>query len=278
MPANRTPDADHPPDAASGAPAHGRTDATYAGEADPAEAAPGLLALTWPVAMGYVPLGMVFGFLFVQAGGAWWLALAVSALVYAGAAQFVMIPMLAATMPATTIALAVAVVNLRHVFYGLSLLDRLPHAGWRRWYLAFALTDETYSLLTATRAGTGGATMARIAAANQGWWLLGTALGALVGEQAEVPLAGLDFALAALFAVLTVEQWRARASAAPLWVGIVAYAGATLAAPKHALALSILASIAAGALWREKPGSGGEPGRRVSDARDDPAAAPETVR
>lgn len=262
MPRNRTPDAAPLPDAAPSVPGRGRSGATDARETAPAEAAPGLLALTWPVAMGYVPLGMVFGFLFVQAGGAWSLALAVSALVYAGAAQFVMIPMLAAAMPAMTIALAVAVVNLRHVFYGLSLLDRLPHAGWRRWYLAFALTDETYSLLTATSAGTDGAAMARIAAANQGWWLLGTALGALVGEQAEVPLAGLDFALAALFAVLTVEQWRARASAAPLWVGLVAYAGATLAAPKHALALAILASIAAGAVWREKPGSGGVPGRR----------------
>lgn len=277
MPANRTPDADPPPDAASSASARGRPGAAHPGEARPTSTAPGLLALTWPVAMGYVPLGMVFGFLFVQAGGAWWLALAVSALVYAGAAQFVMIPMLAAAMPAMTIALAVAVVNLRHVFYGLSLLDRLPHAGWRRWYLAFALTDETYSLLTATSAGTDGATMARIAAANQGWWLLGTALGALLGEQAEVPLAGLDFALAALFAVLTVEQWRARASAAPLWVGVVAYAGATLAAPKHALALAILASIAAGALWRQKPGSDGEPGRRVRTTAAERTEPPENA-
>lgn len=213
-------------------------------------AARGLLALTWPVAMGYVPLGMVFGFLFVQAGGDWWLALAISALVYAGAAQFTMIPMLAASMPAATIALAVAVVNLRHVFYGLSLLDRVPHAGWRRWYLAFALTDETYSLLTATGARDDGASMARIAAANQGWWLLGTALGALVGERAEVPLAGLDFALAALFAVLAVEQWRNRASAAPLWVAVGSYGAASLLAPAHALALAILASILAGVAWR----------------------------
>lgn len=254
MPPDRTPDADPPRDAAPSAPVSACPDAAHRADRPPGAAAPGLLALTWPVAMGYVPLGMVFGFLFVQAGGAWWLALAVSALVYAGAAQFTMIPMLAASMPAATIALAVAVVNLRHVFYGLSLLDRLPHAGWRRWYLAFALTDETYSLLTAMRADTDGAAMARIAAANQGWWLLGTALGAVVGEQAEVPLAGLDFALAALFAVLAVEQWRARASAAPLWVGLAAYAGATMAAPTHALALAILASIVAGAFW--KPAAG----------------------
>lgn len=218
----------------------------------PQTPATGTLALTWPVAMGYVPLGMVFGFLFAQAGGAWWLALTVSALVYAGAAQFTMIPMLAASMPAVTIALAVAVVNLRHVFYGLSLLERVPSAGWRRWYLAFALTDETYSLLTTLGPDTGGRVMVRIAAINQGWWMLGTLLGALAGERASVPLAGLDFALAALFAVLAVEQWRARASAAPLWVALLAYGAASALAPAHALALSILASIAAGLLWRER--------------------------
>ena len=85
-----------------------------------------LLSLTTPVAMGYIPLGMVFGFLFVQAGGAAWLAVLSSIVVYAGAAQYMMVPMLAAGLPVGTIALATAVVNLRHVFYGLSLLDRLP--------------------------------------------------------------------------------------------------------------------------------------------------------
>lgn len=107
-----------------------------------------LLSLTLPVAMGYVPLGIVFGFLFVQAGGAWWLAVASSVLVFAGAAQYMMIPMLVAQLPVATIALATLVVNLRHVFYGLSLLQRFPASGPLRWYMVFALTDETYSVLT----------------------------------------------------------------------------------------------------------------------------------
>jgi hypothetical protein len=89
-----------------------------------------LLSLTTPVAMGYIPLGMVFGFLFVQAGGAAWLAVLSSIVVYAGAAQYMMVPMLAAGLPVGAIALATAVVNLRHVFYGLSLLDRLPEQAW----------------------------------------------------------------------------------------------------------------------------------------------------
>jgi len=100
----------------------------------PARAA---LTLTAPVAMGYVPLGMVFGFLFVQAGGAWWLALSSSLFVYAGASQYMMIPLLAANTPIGTIALATLIVNSRHMFYGLSLLKKLPEHAIARWYLVF---------------------------------------------------------------------------------------------------------------------------------------------
>lgn len=191
-----------------------------------------VLTLSIPVAMGYVPLGMVFGFLFVQAGAVWWLAVTASVLVFAGAAQFMMVPMLALGLPLASIALATLVVNLRHVFYGLSLLDKLPHQTLARWYLVFALTDETYSLLTTLPPGTSTRQMVSVAGVNQGWWVLGTLLGALIGTQAQVPLVGLDFALAALFAVLAVEQWRSAHNAAPLWVALLSYALAQALMPQ----------------------------------------------
>jgi predicted branched-subunit amino acid permease len=73
-------------------------------------------------------------------------------------------------------------------------------------------------------------------------------MGALIGAQAQVTLAGLDFALASLFAVLTVEQWRSRQSSAPLWVALAAYAVAYKVAPAHALVVAIALSMAAG-VW-----------------------------
>ena len=210
------------------------------------------LALTAPVAMGYIPLGMVFGFLFVQAGAHWSLAVLSSLLVYAGAAQYMMIPMIAAGLPVATIALATLVVNLRHVFYGLSLLSRFPKNGWLRWYMVFALTDETYSLLTTLPKSTSDRQMAWLALINHGWWVLGSALGAIIGAQAQLTLAGLDFVLAALFAVLTVEQWRTRKNAAPLWVALAAYALAYPLAGKHALVMAIALSVAAAMFWPAK--------------------------
>ena len=217
---------------------------------DPDRAALSVLALTAPVAMGYIPLGTVFGFLFVQAGASGWLAIVASLAVYAGAAQYMMIPMIAAGLPVGSIALATLIVNLRHIFYGLSLLDKFPRRKLLRWYMVFALTDETYSLLTTLPATTGDRQKALIALLNQGWWVLGTALGALLGAQAQITLAGLDFVLASLFAVLTVEQWRTRKSPAPLWVALAAYAIAYPLAARHALVISIALSIVAAMVWQ----------------------------
>jgi 4-azaleucine resistance transporter AzlC len=211
-----------------------------------------VLSLTAPVAMGYIPLGTVFGFLFVQAGAEWWLAILASLFVFAGAAQYMMIPMLAAGLSVGTIALATMIVNLRHVFYGLSLLHKLPQKKLLRWYMIFALTDETYSVLTTIPDTTSPKKMALVALLNHFWWVLGTVIGAVIGAQAQIALVGLDFVLAALFAVLTVEQWRTKKSPVPLWVALAAYTVAYFLAAKHALVISIALSIIAGMLWQPK--------------------------
>jgi 4-azaleucine resistance transporter AzlC len=217
---------------------------------DPPANALSILALTTPVAMGYIPLGTVFGFLFVQAGAQWWQAILASVVVYAGAAQYMMIPMMSAGLSISAIALATAIVNLRHVFYGLSLLDKLPRRGPLRWYMVFGLTDETYSVLTSLPDETSPKKMAAVTMLNQCWWVLGTGIGAVIGAQAKIPLNGLDFVLACLFAVLTVEQWRNRKTSAPLWVALAAYAGAWALSPKNALAIAIAFCVGAALLWR----------------------------
>ena len=205
--------------------------------------------------MGYVPLGMVFGFLFVQAGGAWYLALVASLWLYAGASQFAMIPMLAAGLPVASLALAALVINLRHVFYGLSLLDRQPPHRLARLYLIFALTDETYSLVTTLSPRPSATQMVMLAALNQGWWVLGTLLGAWLGQQLPVSLAGLEFALAALFAVLTVEQWRATRQWLPLVIAPASYAVLLWWWPNQALLLAMAVSLMASLVWAARQGA-----------------------
>ncbi|WP_215778857.1 AzlC family ABC transporter permease [Paludibacterium sp. B53371] len=199
----------------------------------------GAFTLSIPIAMGYVPLGMVYGFLFVKAGAAWWLATLASVLVFAGAAQYMAIPLLAAGVPISTLAFATLVINLRHLFYGLSLLDHMPRGRAARAYLAWALTDETYSVLTSLPARTADRKLVGIALLNHGWWVLGATLGALIGARAQISLKGLDFTVAALFAMLAIEQWRSTRQPLPILCAVASYALAQWWLPAQALAVAI---------------------------------------
>lgn len=218
--------------------------------ADPALPTPRLstLALSIPIAMGYVPLGVVFGFLLVQAGAAWWVPPLASLLVFAGAAQFMVIPMLAIEASLWTIVLATFIVNLRHIFYGLSLLHMLPTHPLARAYIIWTLTDENYSVITTLPADTNSAQLVGVAMLNHGWWVLGAFLGAAIGMRTPTAINGIEFSLAALFAVLTVEQWRATGRTTPIFVAILSYAAARMVAPSQALLVAIGLSVIVGAL------------------------------
>ena len=100
-----------------------------------------------PVFAGYIVLGIGFGILLKTKGyGLLWAALS-SVFVYAGSLQYVMVNLIAAGAPLITTALTAVMVNARHLFYGISMIDRYKGAGKKKPYLIFALTDETYSLV-----------------------------------------------------------------------------------------------------------------------------------
>ncbi len=201
--------------------------------------------LSIPVLIGYVPLGIVFGFLFVQAGGPWWVPPIASFMIYGGAVQYMMVPMLAAGLPIAAIGIATLTVNLRHVFYGVSILHKVPHRGWKKWAVAFLLTDETYSLLCSLPEGTPIRRILWLCVFDWSWWILGSFLGAVLGSQIPTQLAGLDFVLCSLFAMLLCEQWRARTSSLPLWTALISYVVAYALSQDNALALSMAFCFAA---------------------------------
>ena len=93
--------------------------------------------------------------------------------------------------------------------------------------------------------------MVSVAMLNHAWWVLGAALGAAIGARAQVTIPGIDFSLAALFAVLAVEQWRATRNATSLAVAVVSYVAAALVVPAQALAVSITACAMAGIALRK---------------------------
>jgi len=171
-------------------------------------AAPRAFKASIPVLLGYVAIGFGFGLLAVNTGYPAWFALFMSVFVYAGAAQYIGIGLFAAGASLAEIALVTLVVNLRHAAYGLSLIKPYAKHPRIRPYLVFALTDETYALLSSAseedRAD--GNFLLMVSGFNQLYWVTGTALGSLAGALIPYRIDGLDFALTAMFLVLAVEQ------------------------------------------------------------------------
>lgn len=108
------------------------------------------LKTTIPVFLGYIPLGVAFGLLLSGAGYHWIYAFLRGLFIYAGSAQFLAVALLAAEAGFADFAVATLLLNLRHSFYGLSMLEKFSDLGKVKPYLIFALTDETYALLTTT--------------------------------------------------------------------------------------------------------------------------------
>jgi len=165
-----------------------------------------VLRSSLPVAFGYVPLGMAFGVLMTNLGYGWWWAPLMGVVIYAGSAQFLAVALLSAGAGALEAGVAALLLNLRHVFYGLTMRDRYRDLGPARAYAVFGLTDETFSLLTGLSGGK--AFVLGITAVNQFWWVLGCLIGALIGPRLPFSTQGLAFSLTALFAVLLIEQLR----------------------------------------------------------------------
>ncbi|MGC3874404.1 AzlC family ABC transporter permease [Halomonas sp. GXIMD04776] len=199
---------------------------------------------TLPVMFGYLPLGAAFGILFMQLGHPWWMALVMSLFIYAGAGQFMAVTLLANHAGLLEVAVATFMLNSRHLFYGLSLLKRFKGAGWRKPYLIFALTDETYSLLTnqgrQQQDAEDHANAWRISFLNQLWWVLGTLAGAIAGALLDFDSRGIEFALTALFIVLTLEQASRLRRALPFVIALATGIGALILLPEQHLLLGAI--------------------------------------
>lgn len=179
------------------------------------------LRLTLPVMCGYLFLGVAFGATLAQAGfGAQW-ALLISALVYAGSLQFVMVPFLASGASLATVFLTALLVNARHIFYGVSFIDRFKRMGKLRPYMIFSLTDETYSVFCGLSQEESDGVMIRVAAYDQLYWIAGSVAGALLAQGLPFDLTGIDFSMTALFIVICVERIMNKADRMPAAIGAV---------------------------------------------------------
>ena len=182
------------------------------------------LLSTLPVLTGYLVLGFGFGIILKSAGGSIWLAAAMSTLIYAGSMQYVAIGLLSGGASLITAAITTLMVNARHLFYGISMLDKYRDVGARKPYLIFALTDETYSLVCTDDLPVPAAQRRTyyflVSLLNHLYWISGSVLGALIGSLVQFNSEGIDFALTALFLTVFLDQWLSTKKHAPALIGV----------------------------------------------------------
>lgn len=168
------------------------------------------MRLGLPIFLGYVPVAIAFGMLARTAGLSWGQATACSALVLAGAGQFVALSLMQSGADVAAILIATGVINLRYVLFGAAMSPYLRHASVpAQASLAFSVTDETFAINIADhQAGTAdGLTMAGVGAVSWMGWVAGTIIGSVLGGLVGDPSAwGVGFAMPAMFTALLVGQ------------------------------------------------------------------------
>ncbi|MBQ6989415.1 MAG: AzlC family ABC transporter permease [Clostridia bacterium] len=180
---------------------------------------------TVPVLTGYVVLGFGFGIIMKANGFGILLTLAMSIFIYAGSMQYVTVGLLTGGASLVTAALTTLMVNARHLFYGISMLEHYKGTGRRKPYLIFALTDETYSLVCDGKPELPAEERNRyyflVSLFDHVYWIAGSAAGAVVGTLVKFDSEGIDFALTALFVTVFLEQWLSTKKHLPALIGVV---------------------------------------------------------
>lgn len=207
-----------------------------------------------PILIGFFPVGIAYGLLMQQAGYNFLWSGACSLFVLAGSLQFLMVTFFAGSVSLATVAVLALLLNSRHIFYGLSFIDKFRSFGPWRWFLIYSLCDENYSLHCSHDFGPD---------VNEKWayvltaafvtfyWVALSMLGGLVGALIPFDTTGIDFALTALFTVIVVDQLRGARTRIPAVVAAVSSIGALLLlGPDKFLLPSLLVTVAALTLLR----------------------------
>lgn len=165
---------------------------------------------TLPILAGFGFLGFTYGVLMNVSGFPFWYTMIMSLTVFAGSMQFVAVNLLlGAFNPIQAFAMTL-MINARHMFYGISMLDRYRNVGKKGIYLIFGMCDESFSVNYTADIPVGvdeGWFMFFVTLLNQCYWFIGSSLGAILGSLIPFSTEGLDFVLTAMFVVIFMDQW-----------------------------------------------------------------------
>lgn len=178
---------------------------------------------TVPIAVGFLFLGMSYGFLMRSKGFSVFYPMLMSFFIFAGSMEFVTVNLLLSAFDPVRGFFLALMVNARHLFYGISMLDKYKGTGWKKFYLIYGMCDESFTIncsVTPPPDVDRGWFMFFVTLLNQIYWVSGATLGALLGYVVRFDTKGIEFVMTALFIVMFLNQWEETKDHRPALTGV----------------------------------------------------------
>ena len=178
---------------------------------------------TLPVLTGYLVLGISYSVLITSKGFPFWVPMLTSLAIYAGSMEFVLVNILMGTFDLLQAFVMTIMINARHLFYGISMLEQYKNLGFKRLTLIYGLTDETFSIVCGVqppRDVDKNWFMMFVTLLDHSYWFIGCTLGGIFGSVLNFNTKGLDFAMTALFVVIFIEHWQKEKNRIPALLGL----------------------------------------------------------
>ena len=183
---------------------------------------------TIPILAGFWFLGLAYGIYMNVSGFSVIYPMVMSLIIFGGSLEFVAVEMLMSPFaPVQTIVMTL-LIQARHLFYGISMLDRFKGMGWKKYYLIFGMCDETFSINYTARIPEDvdrGWFYFFVTLLNHFYWFSGATIGGLLGNLLQFDTEGLDFVMTAMFVVIFMEQWLKEKHHVSAWIGLAASVG-----------------------------------------------------
>ena len=183
------------------------------------------LPYSLPICIGFLFIAMSYGFLMRSRGFSVFYPMAMSAFIFAGSMEFVAVELLLSAYAPLHAFLLTLMVNARHLFYGISMLEKYKGMGWKKPYLIYAMCDETFSVNYTAEIPEGvdrGWFYFFVSLLDEFYWFLGATLGGILGGLLRFNTEGLDFVMTAMFVVIFMDQWLKEAHHFSAWIGLAA--------------------------------------------------------
>lgn len=180
---------------------------------------------TIPIFLGFWFLGLVYGIYMNASGFPLIYPFLMSLFIFAGSLEFLAIKMLLSPFAPVETLILTLLVQARHLFYGLSMLDKYKDVGLKKLYLIFGMCDETFAINYTAKISNDvdkGWFMFFVTLLNHFYWVLGAVLGSVLGSHITFSTKGIEFAITAMFVVIFIEQWQKETTYYTGVIGLVA--------------------------------------------------------